>query len=482
MTLSPKNSHSIALEVSRRGLLKAGVAGWLGLPQILTAAEAEPRRVQKGKAKSVIFLFLSGGLSQIDTFDLKPQAPEGIRSAFQPIATDTPGVQICEHLPQLAARSKRWSLCRSLTHPYNEHSQGHLVMMTGRTPLPTGFSPSQPRATDWPCIASIAGRMCADAEAQLPAAAMLPEVLVHRTGRTIPGQFAGEMGTQWDPWLIKASPYNPTTYGAYPEYGFHHERGKEHPEHLAFQAPNVSLQGEMTSARLDGRLKLLSILEEPRRDLEEFAQVAQFSRQRRQAVSLLTDPSVREVFDVTGADEATQARYGKNQFGWSLLMARRLVAAGTRLVQVNLGNNETWDNHQSLFPNLQNFLLPPLDRAISALLDDLEASGQLDETLIVMVGEFGRTPRLSKLSNGRLPGRDHWGAVQTAFFAGGGIEGGRIVGASDKTGGHPADNPQTPETLAATIYHALGLPSDAYWLDGNDRPHFIYHGAPIEGL
>jgi uncharacterized protein (DUF1501 family) len=159
-----------------------------------------------------------------------------------------------------------------------------------------------------------------------------------------------------------------------------------------------------------------------------------------------------------------------------------LVEAGVSLVQVNLGNNETWDTHQAAFPNLKDFLLPPTDRAVSALLDDLHDIGLLDTTLVVMAGEFGRTPRIFSIPGAKLPGRDHWGAVQTVFFAGGGVRGGTVVGSSDKTGGHPRNDPQTPENFGATIYSALGLPQTAAWYDPAGRPHFVYQGKPIQGL
>jgi len=198
---------------------------------------------------------------------------------------------------------------------------------------------------------------------------------------------------------------------------------------------------------------------------------------------LLADQKVRRAFDVTNADARTQERYGANSFGWSLLMAYRLVEAGVNLVQVNLGNNETWDTHGDAFPRLKDKLFPPTDRALCALLDDLQTNGLLDSTLIVMAGEFGRTPKLSTLSesfNG--PGRDHWGAVQSVFFAGGGVKGGTVIGSSDRQGGYPASSPQKPENMAATIYHALGIPPTAAWHDESDRPHHIYHGQPIPGL
>jgi uncharacterized protein (DUF1501 family) len=198
---------------------------------------------------------------------------------------------------------------------------------------------------------------------------------------------------------------------------------------------------------------------------------------------LLTDAKVHQALDVTRATPAEQERYGKNAFGWSLLMARKLVESGVNLVQVNLGNNESWDTHGNAFPHLKEKLFPPTDRALSALLDDLNDRQLLDSTLIVMAGEFGRTPKISLLPQYyKSPGRDHWGAVQTVFFAGGGIVGGRVLGASDKNGAYPADNPQKPENMAATIYRALGLPETVAWNDSLNRPHHVYHGEPMPGL
>lgn len=466
---------------TRRTALQAGAIGILGLGMNHLAAL---RAAGEGHApaKNVIYIFLSGGLSQLDSFDLKPDAPDTVRGEFQPIDTATPGIRICEHLPMLAQRSQKWALVRSLTHPYNEHSQGHMVMLSGRTPIPPGFSPSKPGTRDWPSIAAIAGDVIAPRH-NLPPAVVLPEVLIHRSGRVIPGQFAGQMGNHRDPWFIKASAFYSTVYGAYPEYGFHHARGPENPPDYVFQAPHLALPQGLNKRRLGGRLALLDHVEQQRAELEQFAQVENFDRHRQQAVSLLSDPKTQRAFDVHLADNAVQERYGKNVFGWSLLMARQLVEAGVSLVQVNLGNNESWDTHGNAFPNLKDCLFPPTDRAVSALLDDLEATGLLDETLIVMASEFGRTPRISHLARhyGK-PGRDHWGAVQTVWFAGGGVRGGTVIGSSDRQGGRPASNPQQPENMAATIYQALGIPATAAWKDDVNRPHHIYNGQPIEGL
>jgi len=468
--------------------LQAGSIGLLGLGMnhldpLRAAVPAGGGRHPRAKsAKNVIYIFLSGGLGQHDSFDMKPDAPEDIRGEFKPIKTKTPGIHICEHLPELAKRSEDWALVRSLTHPYIEHSQGHHVMLTGRTPMPRGFNGSKPKPGDFPSIAALANDRL-QSRNNLPPAVVLPDRIVHRTGRTIPGQFAGQMGELRDPWFLEASPYHPAHYGAYPEYLFSHAKGKQEDKNLKFQAPNLSLPQGLGKGQFKNRLELFKHLNKQRAFLEKSAEVEQFDRYRQMAVSLLSDEKTQKAFDVMNADEKRQEMYGKNSFGWSLLMSAMLVEAGVSLVQVNLGNNETWDTHGNAFPHLKDFLYPPTDKAVSALLDDLKARGLLDDTLIVMAGEFGRTPKISLLpKHYEKPGRDHWGAVQTVFFAGGGVKGGNVIGSSDKLGGYPASDPQTPENMGATIYQALGIPSDMMWHDALDRPHKIYHGEPIPGL
>ncbi|HWB13891.1 MAG TPA: DUF1501 domain-containing protein [Pirellulales bacterium] len=471
--------------VTRRTLIQAGALGLVGLGtnhlQALRAAggESGSHAAGFGQARAAIYIFLSGGLAQQDSFDLKPEAPDNVRGEFKPIATRTPGVQICEHLPLLAERSQFWALVRSLTHRSNDHSAGHHIMLTGRSELPPGFDPGAARPADWPSIAAVAGYAVSPRN-NLPPAVMLPERLIHSSGRVIPGQFAGILGARHEPWLVEASPFHATSYGAFPEYQFdHQERG--HPDQRLFQAPNLSLPQGVDPTRFGGRLDILSEVEKQRRRLDRLAEAIDFDRYRQGAISLLADPKVKSAFDVTRADDRTQDRYGRNSFGWSLLMARRLVEIGVNLVQVHLGNDETWDTHGEAFPHLRDKLLPPTDKAVSALLDDLHESGLLESTLIVMAGEFGRTPKITHLPQYyKLPGRDHWGAVQTVFLAGGGIGGGTVVGSSDKIGAFPASEPQTPENLAATIYHALGIPSLAVFHDALDRPHQIYHGGPIK--
>ena len=486
--MTPHTHHQHSLlphqEMSRRVALQAGSIGLLGLGMNhldpLRAAAPTDGRVKK--AKNVIYIFLSGGLGQHDSFDMKPDAPKEVRGEFNPIPTKTPGIHICEHLPGLAKRSNDWALVRSLTHPYNEHSQGHHVMLTGRTPMPTGFNGSKPKPGDFPSIAAITSDRMRPHN-NLPPAIVLPDKIVHRTGRVIPGQFAGEMGSLRDPWFLEASPYHTEHYGAYPEYLFHHAKGKLEDEKLKFQAPNLSLPQGLGKGQFKNRLELFQHLNKQRAFLEKAAEVEQFDRYRQMAVSLLSDPKTQKAFDVMNADEKRQEMYGKNSFGWSLLMSAMLVEAGVSMVQVNLGNNETWDTHGNAFPHLKDYLYPPTDKAVSALLDDLKSRGLLDDTLIVMAGEFGRTPKISLLpKHYKKPGRDHWGAVQTVFFAGGGVNGGNVIGSSDKLGGYPASDPQTPENMGASIYQALGIPPDMMWHDSLDRPHKIYYGDPIPGL
>lgn len=469
--------------ISRRTALEAGSISLLGLGinhlDALRVQAAAPSKHQT--AKSCIFIFLSGGLSQHESFDMKPNASDEIRGEFNPIATKIPGLQISEHLPMLAQRSHLWSLCRSLTHGSNEHSMGHHIMLTGRSDVPVGFNPSRPMSTDHPSIAAIAGDVIRS-RTNLPPAIVLPDKIVHNSGRVIPGQFAGRMGSNRDPWFIEASPFHSKSYGAFPQYDFdHQERGAA--DKRVFQTPHLKLSQGMTQGRMNNRISLLKELGKQRRVLDSAGQVESFDRYRSAAISLLNDDKVHYAMDVTNADDKIQERYGKNSFGWSLLMARRLIQTGVNLVQVNLGNNESWDTHGNMFPHLKDNLMPPTDRAVSALLDDLEDSGQLKDTLVVMCSEFGRTPKISQLARVYdLPGRDHWGAVQSVFLAGGGIKGGRVVGKTDKIGGFPIDQAQKPENFAATIYRALGLPKTTYWHDDVDRPHYIYEGDPIPGL
>ena len=328
---------------------------------------------------------------------------------------------------------------------YPEHSAGHLLMLTGRSQIArrasTPASPSRPTGRRWPRSPSA---VCPPRN-NLPPAVVLPEVLIHREGRVIPGQFAGEMGAHRNPMFVTYARFSATAYGAWPEYGFHHARGRENPKDMTFQGT------EPVAARRAGRRAVRRAARSARsrsagsrRRSNGRPRTRDFDRYRQKAISLLADRQTQQALSTSPTPTpscwiATAATRSAGR----CLMARQLVEAGVSMVQVNLGNNETWDTHGNAFPHLKDYLFPPTDRAVSALLDDLHERGLLESTLIVMAGEFGRTPKISTLPQlYAKPGRDHWG-TQTVFFAGGGVRGGTVIGSTDKnrrlSGGQSAD-------------------------------------------
>jgi uncharacterized protein DUF1501 len=477
--------------LSRRQMLQAGAIGVVGLSMVDVArwrAEAAEAGAKVPPGKSVIYVFLTGGPSQHDTFDMKPDGPAEYKGEFNPIATKTPGIQICEHLPLLAQRSDKWAIVRSLTHTENDHERGTYVMLTGNSVVPGTFRRSQPQSIDLPSIAAVAG-YATPRRGKLPTSAILPEKIYHSNSGIYPGQLAGMLGAQHNPWLIECTdkPHAYHSYsGAFPKYLFDLHKGvPSDRDDWKFEVSHLTLQEGILQDRFSSRLALLESIDGQRRQLEEAAEVAKFDRQRQEVISLLGDPQVRQAFDVRHhADAKTLERYGDNSFGWSLLMARRLVESGVNLVQVNLGNFGSWDLHGNNFPLLKKFLFPPTDRALSALLDDLDASGLLASTLVVVAGEFGRTPRIFNVAPNiyKLPGRDHWAPCQSILLAGGGVRGGQVIGSSDRNGAYPTSDPQTPENFAATIYQALGIPKGAAWHDASNRPYHVYQAEPIKGL
>jgi hypothetical protein len=460
--------------MDRRAFLQAGTIGALGLSMTEVAAlrADAPADAAPAQPRAVIFLFLTGGASQHDTFDMKPDGPVEFRGEFRPIATRTPGIQICEHMPMLAQQS---------------HDAATYLMLTGRSQLPANFRSSQPQRTDLPSIAAIAGAMT-ERRGIWPGSAVLPEKIYHSNTGIYPGQFAGLLGSRHEPWFLEMTdkPHAYHAYsGAFPQYLFNLHRGEPSDRcNWRFEFPNLTLPEGALDPRHRQRMNLLEHIEDQQHQLDASAAAGNYDRVRQSAVTLLTSQQVRRAFDVRGAHRRVLDRYGENSFGWSLLMARRLVEAGVNLVQVNMGNFGSWDLHGNNFPCLRNYLFPPTDRAVSALLEDLDQSGLLDRTLVVMAGEFGRTPRISHIAPEiyRTAGRDHWGPVQTAFFAGGGVRGGTVIGASDANGAYPASDAQTPENFAATIYDALGIPQSAEWHDTTGRPYPVYMAEPIRGL
>jgi len=463
---------------TRRETLKAGAIGMMGLGLAELSALQSQAAASSPKAKSVIFVFLTGGLSQLDSFDLKPDAPAEIRGEFKSIDTRTSGVRICEHLPMLADRSDKYALVRSVATGSDGHEVACHMLLTGRLDLPAGFSlQNVPNPNEWPSIPALVN-FAKDGRSRnnLPPAAVLPQPSVNEAGKVRPGQYAGRLGPRWEAWHLPMASKCGLGNGACPHCFRFEGTEFKHESETIFETPALTLP-EGGPGRLSKRLGLLEAVEQQQRGLEKGTESRHFDRQRQQAISVLADPKTRKAFEVEQADKRTVERYGRNKFGLSCLMAKRLVEAGVSLVQVNLGKNSTWDTHRRNFVNLKDNLFPYFDRCVSALLDDLSESGMLDETLVIVTGEFGRTPKINKDA-----GRDHWGPVMSLLIAGGGVKGGRVIGASDRSGAQPAADRQTPENLAATIYSALGIPRDTTWHDTEGRPHELYRAHPIAGL
>ena len=481
-------------DLSRRKMLRAGGVGMLGLSLSGVRQQTTPaadHAASLRRPKRVVYIFLPGGAPQHETFDPKPHAPASIRGEFKAVATRTPGLFFSEHLPRLAQRSDKFALLRSLEHHSNDHIAGTTIMVSGDTRVPT-LTPDgkEPDDHDTPGIAALAGYF-RPGEGGLPGAAVVPEYVGRGTGtgRIAPGQTGGRLGRGHDPWLVQAAS-DCLGWGACPRcfddgdddavfaLGLEHRHSVPGP---IFEAPSLSLRGGLTPDRLSKRLSLLERYAEGRRDLDARAEAGSHGRFRRQAASLLASDRVCRALDLKYENDKVLDAYGRNKFGWSLLLARRLLEVGVNMIQVSLGRNGTWDLHRRAFPLLKDYLLPPTDRAVAALLDDLEQRGMLEGTLVVTAGGFGRPPRISAPA-GRRPGRDHWGPVQSVLLAGGGVTGGALVGSTDKLGGYPASTPKTPEDLAATIFAALGIDRDAIYHDRAGRVHPVYLGAPITEL
>jgi hypothetical protein len=440
---------------TRREFLQVGYSGLLGLglPGLLAARQATAAGAKPGRAKSVIVILLSGGLGQHDSFDMKPEAPDGIRGEFKPIDTAVPGIRICEHLPNLAARTGKLAIVRSMAHPEGNHLLAVHRVLTGQVSTPRGASDLDRVASrdDFPCYASVLDSLHHRRDG-IPNGVALPIRLVEGP-LTWPGQDAGFLGPRHDPWQLRLDPSKPDA-----------------------RDDSLALPEGLNSERLHQRRHLLSqAAAVPAAD-------SAFVDQQDAAIAMLCNGKVGDALNLDREDPRQIDRYGRHLFGRSLLMARRLVEVGVPIVQATMGIVQTWDTHVGNFPRLKNDLMPPLDRAVSALLDDLEARGMLDETLVVMLGEFGRTPRISELTPGAVPGRDHWPAVFPAVFAGGGVVGGQLIGKSDRLGAYPISRTFGPPDLAATIYKALGVDPATEVRDRLARPLRICSGDVMTPL
>jgi hypothetical protein len=464
--------------INRRQLLEAAGAGLLGLtlPKVLEAQSASAG--SPGRARSVIFLFLFGGPSQLETFDMKPDAAQQIRGPFRPIGCRTPGLRICEHLPRLAQVSDKFCVVRTLTHSYNDHSGAGHYLQTGKRwhiPIGGGFSATP---HDWPSMGSVVeylAQRSGGSARDLASYAVVPSRLgrLEAEGQYIrPGEYAG--------WLGRA--YNPLTTVAITR-----RNATDNPffrdctdDELNFQIDGLLPAPELTLDRINSRQRLLHQFDAQRQQV--FAgqrPVTDYDRFRQRALVLATSDRTRCALDIRQEPARLRDRYGRHLFGQATLMARRLVEAGVRFVTVHYDSCDgySWDSHLNS-NDVRAHLLPTFDQALGSLLVDLDERGLLAETLVVALGEMGRTP----VANSTW-GRGHWSTLFPVVLAGAGIRGGSVYGSSDRDAAHPIDNPVTPEDLAATIYHALGIDPGLRLPDQQGRPTPIVEtGRPVLGV
>ncbi len=439
-------------KLSRRTVLKVGGLGLAGLnlPALLRAEQTPGKR--KATARSVILLFQFGGASHLDSFDPKPSAPREIRGEFATIKTRVPGILVTEHLPRMARIADAFALVRSVHHTRSSHNPGAYYSLTGREPL-TDLVTANASATDFPHPGSVVAALDSG-ERKVPPFVSLPTMIADGPFRT-PGEFAGFLGKIYDPLWVLAD-----------------------PNARDFNVEQLTLPAELDIERVHERRSILSELDAKSRMADRVAAVQGMKAYRGRAIDLLTSPATRKAFALHEESDRLRDRYGHTTYGQSVLLARRLVEAGVRFVTVYYSRGiGGWDTHKDNFATLKNSRLPHTDQSVSALLEDLQARGLLDETLVYWTGDFGRTPTINKDA-----GRDHWPQCQTVLMAGGGIRGGQVYGASDAIGARPTDKPVRPDDITATIFHALGLDPETIVYDQLHRPMPISAGRPIQGL
>ena len=428
--------------IRRRDMLRFGAAGAFGmgltLPSLL---EHEARLKASGvdtKDTSLIIVFLQGGLSTIDTWDMKPEAPSEFRGDFTPVSTNLPGIHISEHLPKLAKVHDKFSLVRSFGHANSNHGQADHFMLTGY-PSGPGFNGGLKPNNQKPCVGAVIGKELG------PRGGVPPYVCLPRMHNSAGSSYLGSAAT---PFVVGADPNAPD-----------------------FKVPDLAPPVAVASRRLNDRRSLLKTIN--RYEQSAITQANQGARAMRtyqeKAFELMTSEATKAAFDIHSEPEAVREKYGRNMLGQSCLMARRLIQAGVRCAFVN---HIDWDTHYNNFHVLKNELLPKLDAAMSSLLSDLEDRGMLDSTMVLVTGEFGRTPRINKDA-----GRDHWGPSCAIALAGGGVQGGRVIGASNERAERPATTPFGPADLMATIYHGMGIDPEREFLTPEGRPVPIVPGT-----
>jgi len=458
--------------LSRRDLLQVGGAGLFGLtlPQVLEAERVAPA-FTNGRAKSVMFLFLFGGPSQLETFDMKPDAPSGIRGPFKRIDSRTSGLHVSEHLGRTAQISDKICVIRSMTHPHNDHNACHYVQ-TGHKWTRTAASGNDvnARRTDWPALGSVVEYLSLQSgqPRQLPDYMYVPNRLGHLQGYDRTGQYAGWLGTAYDGLATDIRKRHKTDNPFF--------RACNDAE-LDFQLKGLTEGVKLQ--RLRGRKRLLDQFDAQRKAADQSRLFESYNRIKQQAANLATSSKIHTALDIRREKPKLRDQYGRHLFGQSTLMGRRLIEAGSRFVTVlwDCPDGYSWDSHVHS-KDLEKHLVPGFDQAYSALITDLEQRGLLDETLVVAMGEMGRTPKPNKAW-----GRGHWSYSFPCALAGAGIRGGTVYGKSDKVAAYPVEKPVSPEDIAATIFWALGIDHEVRLPDAQGRPvQIIDGGRPLTEL
>jgi hypothetical protein len=445
---SELNSH-----VTRRDALRVAGAGalslfWSNWLRLHAGGPAQPR----AKAKSVILIFNAGAPSHLDLWDMKPDAPDSVRGQFKPIDTNVPGIRVSELTPHVARHADKLAIVRTVHHQHTQHNSGMHWSIVGR-PYRVDNTLINPSRADVPSFGTLVGWLAYrdGYSGALPPYVITPAPHCDSTVYITPGQFGGCLGARYDPLVVNADPNSP-----------------------AFKVSGIGLSEGLTPERLGERRVLLDRLEDVSGSRVPTARDVNQSR----AFSLVTAEQARKAFDLSQEPAAIRDRYGRHNWGQSHLLARRLIEAGVRFVTTVNGPSIVWDTHKDNFNLMKRRLVPPMEVAYAALLDDLAQRGLLDSTLVVWMGDFGRTPLINKDA-----GRDHWPWCYTMVLAGGGIRGGQYVGESDATGGQPKSRPVTPADIHATIFTALGYdPHAITFHSAEGRPLALSDGEPIKGL
>ncbi|MFN4260605.1 MAG: DUF1501 domain-containing protein [Gemmataceae bacterium] len=458
------DNNALCDRISRREILRIGGIGLggLALPQLLRSAAQAAETKPRVRAKGVIILFNSGGIPHHETWDPKPDAPREIRGDFGVIPSRTPGLFVGELMPRTAQLTDKIAVIRTMVTGDNAHSTSGYQMLTGYPHIPLNRENATPgKPNDWPSLNALV-RVLRPPKGGLPSSVMLPRRLANFGGLyPWPGADAGILGRKYDPWLLQCD-----------------------PSAADFAAPDCALPDDLPPLRVDQRRSLLEQVDRHLDGIVQKAATQEFDRYQQQALDLITGTAARAAFDLNKEPDRTRDRYGRTKHGQSVLLARRLIEAGVALVQVNsasqnknLPNNGGWDTHIKHSESLKGWLMPAMDQTYSALIEDLQQRGLLDETLVCWVSEFGHTPRF----NARA-GRDHWGRVFSIALAGGGIRGGIVHGASDRHAAEPLGDVVRPCDYLATIFHCLGYPADTHYSDVEGRPLPICRGTVVTSL